>query len=320
MKWLEISVYTADEGMELVSGALMGAGLVNLAIEESHAAVSRFLSAEAKYWDFADADRLGADEPRVIAYVADLPENERVPEQAKEAVERLRGLGLPFDLGPLTVAVRTVDEEDWANNWKRHYKPMAIGRRLMIVPSWETPPAANGRKTLVLDPGMAFGTGAHQTTRMCLELLEGVVHGGNEMIDFGCGSGILSIAGLLLGASSAVAVDIDPVARDIAEENLQRNDIDPARYRIYVGDVLTDGSVQNAVLGSYDLLVANIVADVIIRLAPFARRCARSGAPFIVSGIIGERRDEVLAALKGAGFTVECVLESDDWIAVLSRA
>lgn len=320
MKWLEIAVETTDAGVEAVSGALMRAGINTFSIEESHEAVGRFLDEEAKYWDYADTDRLGADVPRVVAYVADLPENACTADDARAYIDELKSLDLPFDVGSLAVSVRTVDEEDWANNWKKNYKPLAIGKRLLVVPSWEDVVEAGERTKLVLDPGMAFGTGSHQTTRMCLELLEEAVHDGDELIDLGCGSGILSIAGLLLGASRAVAVDIDPVARDIAAENAQRNGIDFNNYSVYIGDVLTDESVRREIFGSYDVVVANIVADVIIALAPFAKRLAHIGAPFITSGIIAERKDDVVAALEKAGFTVERTLRMDDWVAIRARA
>lgn len=320
MKWLEIAVETTDAGIEAVSGALMRAGIQNLSIEESHEAVGRFLNEEAAYWDYADADRLGADVPRVLAYVADLPENAEIVAEAKKDVAGIKALDLSFDVGSLQFSVRTVDEEDWANNWKKNYKPLAIGKRLLVVPSWEDVTETGGRKKLVLDPGMAFGTGSLQTTRMCLELLEEAIHEGDELVDLGCGSGILSIAGLLLGASRAVAVDIDPVARDIAAENAQRNGIDLESYSVFIGDVLKNERVRREIYGSYDIVVANIVADVIIALAPFAKRLAHIGAPFITSGIIFERQDDVIKALEKEGFAIERVLRMDDWVAIRARA
>ena len=189
-----------------------------------------------------------------------------------------------------------------------------------MLPSWEDEPEGNTRTVLRLDPGMAFGTGAHHTTRMCLEYLEQVVQTGQEVLDLGCGSGILSIASLLLGAEDAVAVDIDPIAERIARENADMNGLGNAHYHIKIGDVLTDARLQRLIAGQYDVVVANIVADVIIRLAPLAKGYCKPGAPFIVSGIIDERRDEVLAALRVAGFTVEDMKNAEGWNAILSRA
>ena len=175
-------------------------------------------------------------------------------------------------------------------------------------------------KLLKLDPGMAFGTGAHHTTRMCLEYLESTVREGSTVLDLGCGSGILSIAGLLLGAKDAIAVDIDPIAERIARENADMNGLGTENYHIHIGDVLTDTAMQRQIAGQYDVVVANIVADVIIRLAPIARGYCKKGTPFIVSGIIDERRDEVLDALQNAGFTVETTKNAEGWNAILSRA
>ena len=193
-----------------------------------------------------------------------------------------------------------------------------IGRRLLVVPSWEEQPET-ARTVLRLDPGLAFGTGAHHTTRMCLEYLEETVRAGDAVLDLGCGSGILSIAARLLGAREAVAVDIDPIAEHIARENAAMNGIGEAGYRIEIGDVLTDTALRGRIARQYDVVVANIVADVIIRLAPFAFACCRPGAPFIVSGVIDEREDEVAGALRQAGFADARVRRAEGWIAMCVR-
>lgn len=318
MKWYEIAVYTTDAGAEPVCGALTSAGLSGFSIEESRESAAAFLKESALYWDFADMDRIGADTPCVKAYLAVLPENEPVLDAARASIERLRGLDVGFDLGTLAMTVSVRDDEDWANNWKQYYKPLEIGDRLLVLPSWEPKPAT-GRTVLKLDPGLAFGTGAHHTTRMCLEFLESTVRAGDTALDLGCGSGILSIAAQLLGASEAVAVDIDPIAEHIARENAEMNGIGEAGYRIEIGDVLTDTDLQRRILSRYDVVVANIVADVIIRLAPFAYPCCKPGGPFIVSGVIDERRDEVREALCRAGFAVEAEKAAEGWVALLAR-
>lgn len=320
MKWYEITVYTTDAGAEPVCGALTSAGLSGFSIEESRERAAAFLNESALYWDFADMDKIGTDTPCVKAYLAVLPENEPILDAAKAAIRRLKELELGFDIGTLAMTVVVRDEEDWANNWKQYYKPLCIGERLLVLPSWEEEPAGNDRIVLKLDPGMAFGTGAHHTTRMCLEYLESLVGEGAQVLDLGCGSGILSIAGLLLGARDAVAVDIDPIAERIAQENAEMNGLGTENYHIFIGDVLSDTALQQQIAGKYDVVVANIVADVIIRLAPIARGYCKQGTPFIVSGIIDERRDEVIAALKGAGFTVQDQKNAEGWNAILSFA
>ena len=222
-----------------------------------------------------------------------------------------------MDVGPLTVCVTVRDDEDWANSWKRYYEPIEVGERLLVLPSWKPRPRTR-RTTLRLDPGLAFGTGAHHTTRMCLELLEAAVPQGGAMLDLGCGSGILSIAARLLGASRAVAVDIDPVAERIAHENAALNGVDDAGYTVEIGDVLTDAALRARIAGAYDVVVANIVADVIIRLAPFALACCRPGAPFIASGIIDEREVQTADAIRAAGFAVRQVHRAGGWVAILA--
>ena len=318
MKWLEISVYTTDEGLDYVCAALDGAGITGQSIEESRTAAAAFLRESVLYWDFADMDKIGTDRPCVKGYVADCPENLPKVEAAKEAVARLNTLGLGVELGTLAVTVRTVDEEDWANNWKQYYKPLLIGQRLLVLPCWEEKPTTD-RVVLKLDPGMAFGTGAHHTTRMCLEFLERVMEPGMDMLDMGCGSGILSIAARLLGARRAVAVDIDPIAETVARDNADMNGLSQEGYEIYIGNLLDDEALRAKIGGPYPVVAANIVADVIIGLAPYAKTVVVPGGWFIVSGIIDDRAAETEEKLKQAGFEVTKVISSDCWYAMLCR-
>lgn len=315
-KWLELAVYTTDAGIDAVSAALTGVGITGLSIEESHASAFAFLKEAAVFWDFADMDKIGVDTPCVKGYVADCPENLPLVEAAKAAIERLRTLGLGYDLGTLAMTVVSIDEEDWANNWKKYYKPLEIGERLLVLPSWEPCPDTD-RTVLKLDPGMAFGTGAHHTTRMCLEFLEKTVRPGDEMLDLGCGSGILSIASLLLGGKSAIAVDIDPIAEKIAYENAAMNGITQKTFTVLIGNVLSDAAVQRRIAGKYPVVAANIVADVIVALAPLARPLVAEGGVLIVSGIIDERVGDVAAALRKAGFTVAEQNSAEGWNAFL---
>ena len=318
MKWWEISVYTTDAGVDYVSAALNGAGINGLSIEESRETAAAFLKESVLYWDFADMSRIGADIPCVKGYVAVCPENEPMIEEAKKAVEALRGLGLGCDLGSLAVTVATMDEEDWANNWKQYYKPLPIGDRLLILPEWEKEEATD-RTVLRLDPGMAFGTGGHHTTRMCLELLQEVLAEGDSLLDMGCGSGILSLAALKLGAKHADAVDIDPITETIARDNGLLNGIGEDTFSIRIGNLITDEALQNALPGPYDVITANIVADVILAVSPMALRVLKPGGMYIVSGIIDDREAEVEAALKALGFAVEEVRSSDCWFALLAK-
>ncbi|MDO4572495.1 MAG: 50S ribosomal protein L11 methyltransferase, partial [Clostridia bacterium] len=317
MKWISFSVETSDIGLEIVAAALDAAGIPSVELVESRAAAMAALNSSALYWDFADPERIGADVPRVLAYLPDLPESRPVLEAARAAVEGLPALVPELDLGTLEITLGEGDDADWENAWKRFYAPMEIGRRLLVLPEWEPVPETE-RVVLRLDPGVAFGTGAHHTTRMCLAYLDECVREGMSVLDLGCGSGILAIAARLLGAAEATAVDIDPLAVKIACENAQKNGLTRG-FRALTGELPDDAALRAALGGPCDLIVANIVAGVVIRLAPLARTLAKPGAPFIASGVIEEREAEVCAALEAAGFFVEERRRSGGWVALLAR-
>ena len=222
------------------------------------------------------------------------------------------------DCGTLLLSLENLRDEDWENNWKQYYKPMEIGQRLLVSPQWEQVDPGQ-RVPLILDPGLTFGTGSHATTRLCLTALEKTVAQGDRVLDLGCGSGILSIAALRLGASQALAVDIDDKCLDVAYENAALNGIGKDRYTVRVGDVLSDGSLRRELEGGYDIVVANIVADVIIALAPLVPAMLRPGGTFLCSGIIDDRAEEVRSALEAAGWTVLETQSADGWFAYTCR-
>lgn len=320
MKWMEVTVFTTEQGLDAVCGRLDMLGINQVMIEQGRESIEQFLHDTAKYWDYADMDALVAsEEPCVKAYIADVADNRATVKAIEESFEELRGMDVGIDLGSLNIVVRLTDDEDWENNWKIYYKPLEIGERLLVRPSWEQAEDTN-RTVLSLDPGMAFGTGSHHTTRMCLEFLEKTVKDGDDMIDLGCGSGILSIGALLLGAKEALAVDIDPIAEKIAYENAAMNGITPDNYTVLIGDVLSDAELQEKLCAKqYDVVAANIVASVIIELTKLVPRMIKPDGRYIMSGIIGERLDEVLAALDENGFEVLEVRAGDDWRAVMAR-
>ena len=320
MKWMEVTVFTTEQGLDAVCARLDMLGINQVMIEQGRESIEQFLHDTAKYWDYADMDALVAsEEPCVKAYIADVADNRATVKAIEESFEELRGMDVGIDLGSLNIVVRLTDDEDWENNWKIYYKPLEIGERLLVRPSWEQAEDTD-RTVLSLDPGMAFGTGSHHTTRMCLEFLEKTVKDGDDMIDLGCGSGILSIGALLLGAKEALAVDIDPIAEKIAYENAAMNDITPDNYTVLIGDVLSDAELQEKLCAKqYDVVAANIVASVIIELTKLVPRMIKPDGHYIMSGIIGERLDEVLAALDENGFEVLEVRAGDDWRAVMAR-
>lgn len=320
MKWMEVTVFTTEQGLDAVCARLDMLGINQVMIEQGRDSIEEFLRNTARYWDYADMDALVAsEEPCVKAYIADVADNRATVKAIEESFDELKRMDVGIDLGSLNTVVRLTDDEDWENNWKIYYKPLEIGERLLIRPSWEQA-EDTGRTVLSLDPGMAFGTGSHHTTRMCLEFLEKTVKDGDDMIDLGCGSGILSIGALLLGAKQALAVDIDPIAEKIAYENAAMNDIYNDRYTVLIGDVLSDTALQDRLCEKkYDVVAANIVASVIIELTQMVPRIIKPEGVYIMSGIIGDRLDEVLAALDENGFEVLEVREGDDWRAVMAR-
>lgn len=321
MKWKELTITTSEEGIEIVLARLDMLGIQQVNIVQGHDEVDALLHSAEKYWDYAEEAVLDA-QPAVQAYFSELPENGDTERMIRESIEELSSMReeLGLDLGSLEIGVRTVDEEDWANNWKAYFKPINVGERLLVCPSWEEVPEDNTRAVLKIDPGMAFGTGTHHTTRMCLEMLEKSIKEGDLVADLGCGSGILSIAAALLGAREVHGIDIDPVASRVAVENAELNGVDKDSFFVMNGDILTDPDFRRSVSnGEYDIVLANIVANVIIAFAYLLPSMMKKGGLLIASGIIEDRLDEVVAELEDCGLEILEIANGDDWRAVLAR-
>ncbi len=219
--------------------------------------------------------------------------------------------------GRLEAICSGIREEDWANNWKQYFKPFPVGKKLYIKPSWEpVTAAADGRTILEIDPASSFGTGQHHTTRLCLELMESEIQSETRILDMGCGSGILFIGGMLLGAKEAYAVDIEENATRIATGNAAENHLNPDSYTISCGNVISDTALVEKIGGGYDVITANIVADVIKAMAPLFPKFLRDNGILILSGIITERADEVLETVTACDFTVLEKKEASGWCAV----
>lgn len=320
MKWKEITIYTTEEGTEIILARLDMLGITQVNIVQGDEEIDALLHSCEKYWDYADEAVMGK-QPSVQAYVSDVPENAAVEQAVRNSIAELDSMRseIGIDMGSLKIEVRSVDEEDWANNWKAYFKPMPVGEKLLVCPSWEKIPDGNTRAVLKIDPGMAFGTGTHHTTRMCLELLEKNIKNGDLVADLGCGSGILSIAASLMGAKETYAIDIDPVAARVAAENAELNGIDMSGYFIRIGDILSDEKFRDDISGRrYDIVLANIVANVIIAFAPVIPQLMKPDGKLIASGIIADRLDEVLDALKANGLEAVEICSGEDWRAVLA--
>ena len=316
MKWLALHIDMAPAGLEPVEASLSSLGIDGLVIEDE-ADFRRFLEQNKQYWDYVDEelDQSMTGKCRVTFYVE---ENETGFGQVAAVRIAMAELKKHPEYGPLIMTMDGIEDADWENNWKAFYKPMEIGERLIVIPDWEEADP-RGRVALRMNPGLTFGTGSHATTRLCLTALEREVKGGMRVLDLGCGSGILSIAALLLGAESAFACDIDEKAVGVAYENAALNGIGKDRYTVCAGDVLTDAGLQKEMGTGYDIVAANIVSDVIIALAPAVRRLMKEGGRFLTSGIIDDRAEEVRARLEEAGFTVEEANSSEGWYSFLCR-
>ena len=311
MKWLALHIDTSPIGLEPVETLLSSLGIDGLVIEDE-ADFRRFLEQNRQYWDYVDEDldRSMEGKCRVTFYVEEDEAGFTLIAAVRIALAQLKEAHPEY--APLIMTMDGVEDADWENNWRAFYKPMEIGERLIVVPDWESADP-KGRVELRLEPGLAFGTGSHATTRLCLTALEKYVKPGMRIADLGCGSGILSIAALLLGAGEAFACDIDDKAVDIAYANAALNGVGQNRYTVRAGDVLTGAGLQKELGGDYDIVVANIVADVIIALAPAAGRLLKKDGLFITSGIIDEREDEVRRALEQCGFTVRESNRAEGW-------
>lgn len=317
MDWLELKIDTSHAGLDAVTDMLEQQGVTGVMIDDE-ADFQSFLENNRQYWDYVDDDLLAQKKgvSRVTFY---LERNEDA--YGTVAAVRMAMSALKKDhpeYAPLLLTIADVADEDWENNWKQFYKPMEIGSRLLVVPEWEEA-ADPTRVKLVLNPGLTFGTGSHATTRLCLTALEEAVHGGETVLDLGCGSGILSIAALRLGAVSAKAVDIDDKCLTVAYENAALNGIGKDRYAVLVGDVLSNGALREALGGGYDVVVANIVADVIIGLAPMVRQFLKPGGLFLCSGIIDTRAEEVADALRQNGWEIETTRSGEGWYSYACR-
>ncbi len=307
MKWLQVSIKTTEEACEAVSEMLTSLGAGGVVIEDPNEIRRQLESLDSPdYADWGILDRLGGD-VTVRAYFSQGHDPEKLAAEIREGLEsisRYLDVGMGFD------GFDTVDEQDWSEAWKKYYKPFHISESVVVKPSWEEYTAKDGEIVVELDPGMAFGTGTHETTRMCAQLLEAYIKEGDHVLDVGCGSGILSIIAAKLGASRVGAVDTDEVAVRVTKENCSVNGVDRC-VSVYRG-VLSDLPTAKA-----DVIVANIIADVIIGLSGVVGGYLRKGGILIVSGIIRERRQEVAEAYESRGFDLVRTEEMGEWVAMV---
>ena len=299
MNYYEVTLNTPSAEIEARCSELEELGVSGFIVEDEED-FRNFLENNRQYWDYVDEDLSAryAGLSRIKFYFTD----------DETGASQLRAILARYP----ECTVATVQDSDWENNWREYYKPIEIGERLVVVPEWEAVPDS-GRLPLRLDPGLIFGTGSHATTKMCLRALEKVSAPGKKVLDLGCGSGILGIGALVLGCAECTGVDIDPKAPDVACSNAVLNGIGREQFAVYAGDVLQDGTMVRCLGSGYDIVLANIVADVIIALSPRVKGFLKEDGTFICSGIIDGRESEVEAALKSAGFNITEHMHEEEW-------
>ena len=322
MDWLAVSIYTAPEGIDPLCGRLYNLGVTGVEIVDKDD-FEDFLENNKQYWDYVDEElrEKMSGETRVKIYLSDNETGHKMLQSVRDDLASFKSLDDDNAFGTLRIEIDSMREEDWENNWKQYFKPIYVGDRLIIKPEWETIDNGDGKIIFNIDPGMTFGSGQHETTRLCVETLDEIVKKGDKVLDLGCGSGILSIISLMIGASEARAVDIDPNCKKIAYSNAALNGIGEDVYTVLDGNILTDDAFKNDTekSGPYDIVVANIVADVIIPLSDDVRRYLKEDGIFIASGIIEPRLPEVRDAIERNGFIIKEIKKENDWYCIISQ-
>ena len=307
--WIEVRVLTKSEALEPISGIFYSLDCKGVAIEDPEDILGR--EQGPLTWDFADINILEhkGEHAVVKAYFAEEDNIEEVISYVNEKIEELKTMGIDVGIGK--VESEKMFEEDWANNWKKYYKPAKVGERLVVKPIWETYEAKGDELVVELDPGMAFGTGDHETTKMCMQALEKYVKEDTVVFDVGCGSGILAIAAAKLGAKKTVGVDSDPVAVDSAKQNVEFNNLDNIE--------IIEGNLVEVIDGKADIVVANIIAEIICLLTEDVKRVLKEDGYFITSGIIHDRVDMVVSKLEAVGFEVLEINKDGEWNCIVAK-
>ena len=319
MKYIQADIHVNREGIEPVLTALMNVDIMDTVVEDP-ADIADLLDKDQDWeWDYVDDSVIEMQnaEPKVTVYMEDDEEGRRRLAALQGAIETLKAeaaagaYGENVDLGPLTVDVYVEDDSEWKDNWKEFFKPKKVGKRIVVKPTWYDYEKEEGDLVIEIDPGMAFGTGTHETTSLCLRLMEDYMQDGDKVLDVGCGSGILAIAGALLGSPEVLGVEIDPVAVEIAQENLELNGVTGVARAQY--GYLTKGIDFKA-----EIVVANLMADLVMMLSADVAKHILPGGKYISSGILVEKRDQVAAVIRDCGFDIVEIREDGMWCAIVA--
>lgn len=315
MRWNKFTLKTRTEVEDIVISSLADAGVEGVEIEDKVP-----LSESDKQQMFVDILPDGPEDDGIAYlnfYLEEDADKEAILARVREELDELRNF---LDIGEGTITESQTEDKDWINNWKQYFHQFYVDD-ILIIPSWEEVKEEDKDKMIIhIDPGTAFGTGMHETTQLCMRQLKKFVTEETQLLDVGTGSGILSIAALKLGAKHAVGTDLDPCAITATKENLEANDIPEGSMDVMIGNIIDDKSVQYAVgYEKYDIVVANILADVLIPLTPVILHQMKSGGIYITSGIIDEKENDVVEAVKAAGLEIVEVTHQNDWVSVTAR-
>lgn len=314
MGYIEIKIYTTQEGIDPLTCILMDMGIAGFAIEDARDFQDLMNKKNSYDWDYIDESLMALEHlPTSVAfYMEETEESEKILTLLGEKLKEMKS-DESIDYGSLSIVRQSVEESQWKDNWKEYFKPAKITERIVIKPSWEEYCPSADELVIEIDPGMAFGTGTHPTTSLCVKLLERYIEPDrNTVLDVGCGSGILAIASALLGAKAVLAVDIDPIAVEVSKENVERNHLSE-KIRVMEGD-LTKGLNEKA-----DIVAANLMADLVMMLARDVAGHLRGKSIFISSGILIEKQEQVVSSIEECGFHILDIMEEGEWCAIAAQ-
>ena len=320
MKYIEINIDTNLTGIDPVVSALDNIGITDTVVEDPRDVIDLLDHKEEYLWDYVDDSvvELKNEQPRVKVFMEDSEESRKKTEELKECIASLKNnvetgmFGQGADFGSLKISIEINDDAEWKDRWKEYFKPAKISENIVVKPTWEEYKKQNGELVIEIDPGMAFGTGTHETTSMCVKMMEKYMKSDDHVLDVGCGSGILSIAGALLGAEDILGVDIDPVAVEVSQENIELNKVDN-RVKVQYGD-LTKGIDYKA-----DMIVANLMADILLILTPDVAKHLKKDGIYILSGILLEKEKLIADCLEENGFEIIEIMEDGDWCCPVAK-
>jgi ribosomal protein L11 methyltransferase len=322
MNWTEVSIYTTTNGIEIINGILIKLG-INEAMIEDPGVFEDFLHNDKLNWDYYDEElaEMKNCESCIKVYLPDNNQGRELLKEIYKSIDDVKNENKHIDLGRLEIATKTLNDEDWSNNWKQYFKPFTVADKIIIKPTWEKLAKLSSDKIILeIDPGITFGTGQHNTTKLCMEQIVTHLNCGYEVLDIGCGSGILSIASILLGAKKAMGIDIDENAVRIAKSNAALNNIYEDRFIAYCGDIVRDEKLRDSIgYSKYDIILVNIIAQIITGMSHTFPKFLKKGGIVVASGIIKKYLEDVSDNFKSRGFEILEVNSSEEWFCLTAR-